>query len=150
VTILLFYGRLSVKAHWYPLFLDRYEKRHKNLAAHVSPAFRVELGDMVTVGQSQTTGTNLIWPSETEISVGYRSVSTTIENGPLQRAAGSKEQGGDEDIWEVLDVQDGILCRIPDMSYVVDYDGVYSKLWFANDVLRTECESLIGPSNEFT
>jgi len=29
---------------------DRYEKRHKNLAAHVSPAFRVELGDVVTVG----------------------------------------------------------------------------------------------------
>lgn len=32
------------------LFVDRYEKRHKNLAAHVSPAFRVELGDVVTVG----------------------------------------------------------------------------------------------------
>lgn len=32
--------------------LDRYEKRHKNLAAHVSPAFRVELGDTVTVGAS--------------------------------------------------------------------------------------------------
>ena len=31
--------------------LDRYEKRHKNLAAHVSPAFRVELGDIVTVGK---------------------------------------------------------------------------------------------------
>ena len=31
---------------------DRYEKRHKNLAAHVSPAFRVELGDIVTVGKS--------------------------------------------------------------------------------------------------
>ena len=30
---------------------DRYEKRHKNLAAHVSPAFRVEEGDQVTVGQ---------------------------------------------------------------------------------------------------
>lgn len=30
---------------------DRYEKRHKNLAAHVSPAFRVELGDTVTVGE---------------------------------------------------------------------------------------------------
>ncbi|GJJ13776.1 hypothetical protein Clacol_008033 [Clathrus columnatus] len=30
---------------------NRYEKRHKNLAAHVSPAFRVELGDMVTVGK---------------------------------------------------------------------------------------------------
>jgi ribosomal protein S17 len=32
--------------------LDRYEKRHKNLAAHVSPAFRVEVGDVVTVGMS--------------------------------------------------------------------------------------------------
>lgn len=30
---------------------SRYEKRHKNLAAHVSPAFRVEEGDQVTVGQ---------------------------------------------------------------------------------------------------
>ena len=30
---------------------NRYEKRHKNLAAHVSPAFRVEEGDWVTVGQ---------------------------------------------------------------------------------------------------
>merc|ERR1711890_132461 len=29
----------------------RYERRHKNLAAHVSPAFRVEEGDQVTVGQ---------------------------------------------------------------------------------------------------
>ncbi|KAG6857543.1 hypothetical protein H0H87_000142 [Tephrocybe sp. NHM501043] len=29
---------------------DRYEKRHKNLAAHLSPAFRVEVGDTVTVG----------------------------------------------------------------------------------------------------
>ena len=31
--------------------VDRYEKRHKNLAAHVSPAFRVEVGDVVTVGE---------------------------------------------------------------------------------------------------
>lgn len=30
---------------------NRYEKRHKNLAAHVSPAFRVNEGDIVTVGQ---------------------------------------------------------------------------------------------------
>jgi small subunit ribosomal protein S11e len=29
---------------------DRYEKRHKNMAVHLSPAFRVELGDVVTVG----------------------------------------------------------------------------------------------------
>jgi small subunit ribosomal protein S11e len=32
------------------LTTDRYEKRHKNLAAHASPAFRVEPGDIVTVG----------------------------------------------------------------------------------------------------
>merc|ERR1712198_677375 len=31
---------------------QRYEKRHKNLAAHMSPCFRdVQLGDLVTVGQ---------------------------------------------------------------------------------------------------
>ncbi|OXV11409.1 hypothetical protein Egran_00832 [Elaphomyces granulatus] len=36
--------------HFIPKYA-RYEKRHKNLAAHVSPAFRVEEGDVVTVGQ---------------------------------------------------------------------------------------------------
>lgn len=36
--------------HFVPKYA-RYEKRHKNLAAHVSPAFRVEDGDQVTVGQ---------------------------------------------------------------------------------------------------
>lgn len=36
--------------HYIPKY-QRYEKRHKNLAAHVSPAFRVEEGDQVTVGQ---------------------------------------------------------------------------------------------------
>jgi len=36
--------------HFIPKYA-RYEKRHKNLAAHVSPAFRVEDGDQVTVGQ---------------------------------------------------------------------------------------------------
>jgi len=30
---------------------QRYEKRHKNLSAHVSPCFRVKDGDTVTVGQ---------------------------------------------------------------------------------------------------
>ena len=29
----------------------RYEKRHKHIAAHVSPAFLVKDGDVVTVGQ---------------------------------------------------------------------------------------------------
>ena len=36
--------------HFVPKYA-RYEKRHKNLAAHCSPAFRVEEGDQVTVGQ---------------------------------------------------------------------------------------------------
>jgi len=36
--------------HYIPKY-NRYEKRHKNLAVHLSPAFRVELGDVVTVGQ---------------------------------------------------------------------------------------------------
>eukprot|EP00959_Pyramimonas_sp_CCMP1952_P223005 4662200-Pyramimonas_sp.AAC.1 len=30
---------------------QRYEKRHKNLSAHISPAFRCNDGDTVTVGQ---------------------------------------------------------------------------------------------------
>ena len=36
--------------HYVPKY-NRYEKRHKNVAAHCSPAFRVEVGDIVTVGQ---------------------------------------------------------------------------------------------------
>ncbi|MCJ1440422.1 MAG: ribosomal 40S subunit protein S11A [Stictis urceolatum] len=36
--------------HFIPKY-SRYEKRHKNVACHVSPAFRVEDGDTVTVGQ---------------------------------------------------------------------------------------------------
>ncbi|CAK7896743.1 40S ribosomal protein S11A [[Candida] anglica] len=36
--------------HYVPKY-NRYEKRHKNLSAHVSPAFRVVEGDVVIVGQ---------------------------------------------------------------------------------------------------
>lgn len=38
------------QVHYVPKY-QRYEKRHKNLSAHVSPALRVEEGDWVTVGQ---------------------------------------------------------------------------------------------------
>jgi hypothetical protein len=31
-------------------------------------------------------------------------MSTTIENGAVQRVTGVKEQGGDQDIWQVLGV----------------------------------------------
>ena len=30
---------------------NRFEKRHKTVAAHCSPAFRIKTGDVVTVGQ---------------------------------------------------------------------------------------------------
>lgn len=36
--------------HYVPKY-NRYEKRHKNLVAHCSPAFRVQVGDEVTVGE---------------------------------------------------------------------------------------------------
>ena len=36
--------------HFIPKY-SRYEKRHKNVPAHVSPAFRVNEGDLVTIGQ---------------------------------------------------------------------------------------------------
>ncbi|KAB5594233.1 hypothetical protein CTheo_2314 [Ceratobasidium theobromae] len=41
--------------HYIPKY-NRYEKRHKNLAAHASPAFRIEIGDTVTVGKVQSPG----------------------------------------------------------------------------------------------
>jgi small subunit ribosomal protein S11e len=36
--------------HFVPKY-QRYEKRHSNLSAHVSPAFRVKEGDKVVIGQ---------------------------------------------------------------------------------------------------
>lgn len=36
--------------HFLPKY-KRYEKRHKNIVAHVSPAFRVAVGDTVEVGE---------------------------------------------------------------------------------------------------
>eukprot|EP00178_Gracilaria_changii_P001756 TRINITY_DN12468_c0_g1_i1.p2 TRINITY_DN12468_c0_g1~~TRINITY_DN12468_c0_g1_i1.p2 ORF type:complete len:161 (-),score=34.56 TRINITY_DN12468_c0_g1_i1:50-532(-) len=30
---------------------NRYEKRHTNIAAHISPCFRAKVGDIVTIGQ---------------------------------------------------------------------------------------------------
>jgi len=57
--------------HFIPKY-HRYEKRHKNLAAHVSPAFRVEIGDTVTVGQcrplSKTVRFNVVRVSKSKAS----------------------------------------------------------------------------------
>ncbi|EIF46030.1 ribosomal 40S subunit protein S11A [Brettanomyces bruxellensis] len=55
--------------HYIPKY-NRYEKRHKNVAAHVSPCFRVKEGDNVTVGQcrplSKTVRFNVIKVNTTE------------------------------------------------------------------------------------
>ncbi|KAG9000516.1 hypothetical protein FRB90_011812 [Tulasnella sp. 427] len=56
--------------HYIPKY-HRYEKRHKNLAAHCSPAFRVEVGDIVTVGQcrplSKTSSPQSTAPADTPV-----------------------------------------------------------------------------------
>lgn len=49
--------------HFVPKYA-RYEKRHSNLAAHVSPAFRVEEGDTVTVGQCRPLSKTVCTPSQ--------------------------------------------------------------------------------------
>merc|ERR1712224_631114 len=36
--------------HYLPKY-NRYEKRHTNISAHISPCFRVKVGDVVTIGQ---------------------------------------------------------------------------------------------------
>ncbi len=66
--------------HFIPKYA-RYEKRHKNLAAHVSPAFRVEDGDQVTVGQCRPLSKTVcpqshwnyaeVWPAIQDVMLTY-------------------------------------------------------------------------------
>ena len=74
--------------HFVPKY-SRYEKRHKNLAAHVSPCFRVEDGDIVTVGQcrplsktvrQRATISALFYPSGAGVRI------LTGATGSIQRA----------------------------------------------------------------
>jgi len=85
--------------HFIPKY-GRYERRHKNLSAHVSPAFRVEEGDQVTVGQcrplSKTVSRTTSEPSRgmRELSwliVMDRSASTSCAycQGPARRSSRS-------------------------------------------------------------
>ena len=63
---------------------------------------------MVTVGQSRAAdGCPDFDRDDDDV---HRSMSTAIENGAIQRAAGGKEQGSDEDIWQVLSV--GVACYV--------------------------------------
>ena len=73
--------------HFIPKY-SRYEKRHKNLSAHCSPAFRLEEGDVVTVGQCRPLSKTVCVfeyqaaqagsrnRSEAMLTMCYRSVST--------------------------------------------------------------------------
>ena len=85
-------------AHYF--LSDRYEKRHKNLAAHVSPAFRVELGDTVTVGAQSRS--SLLRHSEMLIVPVHRPVPPAVQDGAFQRAPRVQEQGGGQVVWQVL------------------------------------------------
>jgi ribosomal protein S17 len=55
----------------YILKYNRFEKRHRNIAAHISPCFRVKEGDIVTVGQcrplSKTVSFNVLKVTPNEI-----------------------------------------------------------------------------------
>ncbi|THH03830.1 hypothetical protein EW145_g5974 [Phellinidium pouzarii] len=66
--------------HYIPKY-NRYEKRHKNLAAHASPAFRVDIGDVVTVGEA---------------------MPTFVKDCAVQCSTGVEEQSRDEDVRQVL------------------------------------------------
>jgi len=60
--------------HFIPKY-RRYEKRHANLSAHVSPCFRVEQGDQVTVGQcrplSKTVRFNVLRVAKNKAAKGF-------------------------------------------------------------------------------
>lgn len=48
------------------IFPDHYKKRHRNLAAHISPAFHTEVGDIVTVSEF---GVALVAEDSTELAL---------------------------------------------------------------------------------
>jgi len=61
---------------------NRYERRHKNLAVHVSPAFRVEVGDIIVAG------TYLFVPKNVSLLTWNRPVPSPLEDGSFQHAQG--------------------------------------------------------------
>ncbi len=99
--------------HYIPKY-NRYEKRHKNLAAHVSPAFRVEEGDQVTVGQCRPLSKTVrVWtPSSTGVAAARWTISrlaishqatNRLGTGPIQRSPrASQVQQGGEEVQQVL------------------------------------------------
>jgi ribosomal protein uS17 len=119
--------------HFIPKYA-RYEKRHANLAAHVSPAFRVEDGDTVTVGQCRPLS-KTVSDTATEYLQLVRDtkayVLITWSAGSFQRVAGATKDGtAIEAVQQVLNVEGlpgdwsnvasglllpwkgGVICRI--------------------------------------
>jgi ribosomal protein S17 len=115
--------------HYVPKY-NRYEKRHKNLAAHVSPAFRVEEGDWVTVGQCRPLSKTVceITPSNDSARYSPAAVDAEMETiierlviprsetfmltftliGPLQRpACPAPYRQGRQVVRQVLNVDNG-------------------------------------------
>ena len=49
----------------------------------------------------------------------YRSMSTAVEDGAIQRATGGQEQGSGQDVWQVLG-----LGYIYNVFFCVQYDDL--------------------------
>jgi ribosomal protein S17 len=90
--------------HFIPKY-SRYEKRHKNLAAHVSPAFRVEEGDQVTVGQCRPLSKTVRLAGQ-KIGNAYYvggEVLTNFGLGPIQRPSrAAPNWQGSQEVQQVL------------------------------------------------
>ena len=105
--------------HFIPKY-SRYEKRHKNLAAHVSPAFRVEEGDTVTVGQCRPLSKTVGQPRMTAFTIltEIRSSSTCLrlirKEAKLSKDSPSFSaiQGQEGKVWKLLPIGVCIGIRI--------------------------------------
>ena len=131
--------------HFIPKY-SRYEKRHKNLAAHVSPAFRVEEGDQVTVGQCRPLSKTVRCENLEKGKVGRSGMLTyDFYIGPLQRPArAAPYRQGDQEVQQVLNgkkrrTSSGHFWRVKqtsggeDRSFPTGGSGTGS--YFANDCI---------------
>lgn len=85
--------------HYVPKY-SRYEKRHANLAAHVSPAFRVQDGDQVVVGQCRPLAKTVSVADLSTCQIGI----LTCFPGAIQRPQSLAPHGqGRQGLLQVLD-----------------------------------------------
>ena len=91
-----------------------------NLAAHVSPAFRVDLGDVVTVGAYSFSHTFVKRTAGIDRSPPIRAVPAVIKNRAIQRVEGLEEQGLDQNLRQVLTI--AVPYYVPHASILFCYD----------------------------